>query len=165
MKSASSIAGRAAFSVVELVVTVAMIGLLAAISIPIYSNARDSAERALADDHVEALNRAVTAFSQNCWKLPTAADASSTTDELAVVRSLQYQFPAASLKPGSPYFNQQYDPQASSNAAYLRIRWNGKSFERLDFGQAGTGLRFNSGTDYKRTPYAFPSGYKPEGAL
>jgi type II secretory pathway pseudopilin PulG len=165
MKSALFIAGRAAFSIAELVVTVAIIGVLAAISIPVYSNARDAAERTLADDHVEALNRAVTTFSQNCWQLPTAANASSTTDELAVVRSLQYQFPSASLKPGSPYFDPTYDPQTSSNTAYLRIRWNGKSFERLDFGQAGTGLRFNSGSDYKKTPYAFPPGYKPEGAF
>ena len=164
MKSALSVPGREAFTLVELVVTVAIMGVLAAIAIPIYSNVRDASEHALADDHVESLNRAVTTFSQNCWKLPTAAVASSNTDEIAVLRSLQYQFPASSLIPGSPFFDPTYNPPSSSNSSFLRIRWNGKSFELLDIGAAGTGLRFNSGADYKKTPYSFPSGYKPEGA-
>jgi prepilin-type N-terminal cleavage/methylation domain-containing protein len=158
-----SSAGLKAFTITELIVTVAIVGLLAAISIPIYSNLRDDSERALANDHIEALNRALTTFSQNCWKIPTVPNDSSPDDELAVVRSLQYQFPSSSLKPGSPYFDQKYNPPASSNKSYLRIRWNGKSFELIDRGTVGTGLRFNSGADYGRDPYVFPSGYVPEG--
>ena len=157
-------AGRRAFTIVELIVTVAIIGLLASIAIPVYSNIREASEKAAAEDHVESLNRAVTTFVQNCWKLPTAPDAVSTADELAVLRSLQYQFPSASLKPGSPYFDQTYDPPSSSNSSHLRIRWNGKTFELLEPGSSGTGLRYASGTDYKKVPVSFPNGFKPEGA-
>jgi len=147
-----------------MVTVVAIIGMLAAIAIPVYSNLHNSSAEAVATDHVEALNRAVTNFSHSCWKLPTAPNASSTDDEYAVLRSLQYKFPADQLKPGSPFFPPTYDPVASSNSKDLRIRWNGKSFELLKPGQFGTGFRFNSGNDLKKTNYAFSSGYKPEGA-
>jgi prepilin-type N-terminal cleavage/methylation domain-containing protein len=155
---------RSAFSLAEIVVTIAIMGLLMAVAIPIYSNLRDASERAIARDHVEALNRAVTNFSHGCWKFPTPANASSTDDEYAVLRSVQYKFPLASKKVGSPFFDPKYDPQPSSNSHHLRIRWNGKTFDLLEIGTTGTGLRFQSGSDFKSTPYAFPSGYQPEGA-
>ena len=164
MKPANPLHPRAAFTLVELVATVAVIGVLTAMAIPIYSNVRSSSDQAVANDHVEALNRAVTNFSQTCWKLPTAADPSSTDDEYAVLRSIQYTFPAVEMKLGSPFFSPDYDPPVSSNSGHLRIRWNGRSFELLKFGESGTGLRFGTGADYKKTAYVFPYGYKPEGA-
>ncbi len=163
-KSPLFAAGRSAFTLVELIVTIGVIGVLSAIAIPIYSGVRYASEEAVATDHVEALNHAVAKYSQECWKMPTLADASATTDEYAVLRSLQYRFPSANLKPGSPFFNPTYDPRTSSNASELRIRWNGKSFELLKHGQSGTGLKYDNGNDVRNNPYNFPAGYKPEGA-
>jgi type II secretory pathway pseudopilin PulG len=155
---------RAAFTLVELIVTIGVVGCLTGLAIPIYSNVRNASEEGVATDHVESLNNAVTKYSQECWKMPTAADASSTADEYKVLRSLQYRFPISTLKPGSPFFNPSYDPGTSSSTSDIRIRWNGKSFELLKHGQSGTGLKYNSGNDVKNSPYSFPSGYKPEGA-
>jgi prepilin-type N-terminal cleavage/methylation domain-containing protein len=163
-KQPLSAVSRSAFTLAELIVTIGIIGLLSAIAIPIYQNVRYASEEAVATDLVESLNHAVTKYSQECWKIPTLADASATTDEYAVLRSLQYRFPSASLKPGSPFFNPTYDPKTSSNTSELRIRWNGKSFELLKHGQSGTGLKYDNGNDVKNTPYNFPSDYKPEGA-
>jgi prepilin-type N-terminal cleavage/methylation domain-containing protein len=154
----------AAFTLVELIVTIGIIGALTGVAIPIYSNVRNASEETAATDLVEGLNHAVTKYSQECWKMPTAADASSTADEYAVLRSLQYRFPAPNIRPGSPFFNTNYDPKTSSNSSDIRIRWNGKSFELLKHGQSGTGLRYDNGNDTKSTPYTFPTGYKPEGA-
>jgi prepilin-type N-terminal cleavage/methylation domain-containing protein len=157
-------AGRRAFTLVELIVTIGIVGVLTGIAIPIYSNVRNASEEGVATDHVEALNAAVTKYSQECWKFPTAAYPDGTTDEYAVLRSLQYRFPAPNLRPGSPFFNPNYNPGTSSNTADLRIRWNGKNFDLLKRGQPGIGLKYDSGNDVKANPYSFPTGYKPEGA-
>lgn len=159
---------RRAFSLVEIVVTVAVIGIVASIAIPIYSNVTERSQIAVAEDHVELLNRALGNFSQACWKIPTAADNNATTDEFLVLRSLQYTFVQSASdpigKPGSPYFSPNYNPTASSSTEEYRIRWNGRNFEVIPPGQAGSGIHFKGADDIKRIPYSFPSGYKPEGA-
>jgi len=154
---------RAGFTLHEVIVTVALIGVFAAIIIPIYSDVRETSQERIVEDHVEDLNRAVADFSHACWALPTPADNSATTDEFIVLRSLQWKFPAASFKIGSPYFDPRYDPAPSSDTSTYRIRWNGRSFEMIAKGQAGTGLRYRGVADYK-TPYSFPNGYTPAGA-
>ena len=163
MKSPGT-SGRGGFSLTEIVVTVAVLGVLTSIAVTSFSNSSDVAKRTVVVDHVELLNRALAAYSQNCWKMPTAAAAGDTTDEFKVLRSLQWTFPPSQLKIGSPYFDPKYSPSASSNTNDFRIRWNGVTFEVLDPGQSGTGLKFGGGNDFAKTPYSFPSDYKPEGA-
>jgi prepilin-type N-terminal cleavage/methylation domain-containing protein len=157
-------ANPAGFTLVELVVTIGIVGVLTGIAIPIYSNVRSASEEGVAVDHVESLNTAVAKFSQECWKIPTTASPDVTDDEYLVLRSLQYRFPGTDSKPGSPFFNPNYNPGTSSNTSDLRIRWNGKNFELLKHGQPGKGLKYDNGNDVKNNPYSFPTGYKPEGA-
>ena len=146
-----------------MLVTISIIGVLAGVSIPIFSNMTTGSKQAAATDLVETLNRAVIKFSQNCWKISTAADAAATTDEFLVLRSLQYTFPAAQRKVGSPFYDARYNPSASSDSKELRIRWNGTTFELLKPGTSGTGLRYGDGSEYT-SAYAFPSDYAPVAA-
>lgn len=157
---------RRAFSLTEILVVVAVIGVLTAIAIPVYSNVTESAKNVQADDFAETLNKSVRNYAQAAWEIPTAGDNSATTDEFIVIRSLQYKWPATSMKPGSPFFSQLYNPTASSSSTQYRIRWNGKIFESLRPGTSGTGLLVPfDRSDYATTPYSFPDGYQPAGAL
>ena len=155
-----------AVSLVEMLVTIGILGVLTAIAIPVISGVFNNSEEVVAGDHVEDLNRAVANFSHNCWKIPTAADNSVTTDELAVLRSIQWTFPASDvsgIKLGSPYFDPRYDPAPSSSSSEMRIRWNGRSFELLKKGTTGSGLSYRGKADYKSSPYSFAAGYRPAG--
>ena len=118
----------------------------------------------------ESLNRAVLNFNQANWDIPTAANNAATTDEFIVLRSLQYKWPtgAGPLKPGSPYFNAQYNPTTSSDTTKHRIRWNGRTFDLLRPGTRGIRARFLKpfdGSDRTVAEHIFPTGYKPAGML
>lgn len=157
---------RKGFSLPEILTVVAIIGVLSAMAIPVYNGITRRVEDAEAADFVESLNRAVLRFGQSNWDLPVAANHSATTDEFTVLRSLQYKWPASSLKPGSPYFTPKYNPVASSSSSTHRIRWNGRTFEVLKPGTAGSGLlKTFTGADQTSADYVFPQGYKPAGML
>ena len=153
------------FSLTEILVVVAITGVLTAIALPYYGNIRDSAVRTQATDRMEQLNRAVKLYNQSNWELVTAADANSITDELKVLRSLQYNWQGRTRPLGAttPYYPAKWNPAESTDETQHRFRWNGRSFELLGVGVAGKGLLMNfKGTDVT-TDYAFPDGYKPEG--
>jgi type II secretory pathway pseudopilin PulG len=149
-------------SLVELLLVVGVLGVVGAVALPVYQSLIGESEEVIATDHVQALNKAVFQFTQNCWKPAQAADDAVTTDEFLVLRSLQYKFPASQMKPGSPYFDPRYNPATSSAASDFRIRWNGTTFELITPGQTGTGLRYGDGTEYT-TAHTFASNYQPVG--
>lgn len=155
---------RRAFSLPEILMVMAVIGVLTAMAIPAYTGITSKAQDAEAGDFVESLNRAVLRYSQANWDMPTAADNSATTDEFVVLRSLQYAWPKSALKPGSPYFPATYNPSASTDSSQYRVRWNGRTFELLKPATSGSGLlKTFSGADYTAASYVFPSGYMPAG--
>jgi len=155
---------QSGFSLPEILTVLAIIGVIAAIAIPAYSGLTGKAESVEATDFVESLNRASFRFSQANWDLPVAANNAATTDEFLVLRSLQYAWPRSALKPGSPYFGQNYNPTASSDTTRHRIRWNGRTFDLLRPGTTGSGfLKPFTGADFTAANHAFPNGYKPAG--
>ncbi len=156
-----------AFSLVELLTVIAVIGVLTAIAIPAYSGVTDRVRDAEAGDFVESLNRAVLTFSQTNWEIPTPANNGADTDELLVLRSLQFHWPSPNQKPvGAPYFSPKYNPGSSSASTVHRIRWNGRTFQLLKPGTSGTGLiKTFTGADYTAADYVFPSSYRPAGML
>jgi prepilin-type N-terminal cleavage/methylation domain-containing protein len=153
-----------AFSLVEMLVAIAVIGVLAAVAIPAFSNIGTPTKDVEAKDFTESLNKALRSYGQACWEIETPANNSATTDEFLVLRSLQYQWPSSSLKPGSPFFSPNYNPSESSDSTKHRIRWNGKFFEALLPGTAGTGfLKTFTGSDSRAAAYTFPANYAPIG--
>lgn len=167
MPSARKPANIDAFSLPEMIVTIAVIGIMAAIAMVAYSNVVESAEKVRAEKVSAELNAAVKGFSQNNWDIPTAKDDSATTDEFKVLRTLQYK-PAAALgrfDTSAPYYPPAWNPPASNNTADFRLRWTGVSFQLLEPGVSGLGLKLAfDASGQSATVYTFPSNFKPEGA-
>ena len=154
------------FTLPEILTVVGIIGVLSAIAIPAYTGLTTRTQDVEAQDFVESLNRAVLRFGQANWDIPTAANPSATTDETTVLLSLQYKWSAKQsgreLRLGSPYFTQKYKPSTSSDSTMHRLRWNGRSFELLKPGTAGSGLlKTFDGKDQKDC--VFPNGFLPAG--
>lgn len=155
------------FSLTEILVTIAVIGIMASISLLTFGSVNEGAKLAHARNVTAKLNDAVKGFGQSNWDIPTAKDDLDTADELKVLRSLQYKPAAAvgSFNTGAPFYPPNWNPATTTATTEFRVRWNGFNFELLEIGVAGKGLKIAfDGTDMSATPYAFPVGYKVEGA-
>ncbi|MEZ5328372.1 MAG: type II secretion system protein [Verrucomicrobiales bacterium] len=151
----------AGFTLVELVVTIAIMGFIAAIGIVAYSKTIHGVRKSVAWDKTEILNLGLKKYSQMVHDIPTAADPASADDEFLVLRSLQWKHPT-DPSVGAPYVRPDYNPVASSSSEDYRIRWNGFVFEVLNPGVAGTGLLISDTGSDITTRYSFPSDYSPE---
>src|SRR5262249_19507574 len=67
------------FTLIELMIVIAIIGILAAIAIPIYSNMQARARVAKAQSDLRGLYSAVVAFGAHCGDTPNTANAAITS--------------------------------------------------------------------------------------
>ena len=129
---------KAGYSLVELIVTVAVLGILSGIMMRVFVNVKSSSSDIIANEVMETVNLGVKKFDQVGYKITTTADANSTVNEEAIVALLQTRDVTI---PGSPFVQPDWDPTGSDDAADYRIRWAGRTFELLKPGTAGHGLR------------------------
>jgi len=157
-------ARRRGLSLIELLTTIAVIGTLSGVSIQSYSGLQKSARESVARDTLAILNRAVLHFSQTNWDLVLDPVNNATSDELAVLRTLQWRNPiAGQATPGSPYLPINFCDTMSSSDKDFRLAWNGRAFELLEPGTPGSGLLTGATSAASAGVYAFPSDYQPIG--
>ncbi len=166
VRGQSGCLARRGFSFAEVLVTVAVIGVLAAIALPSLGRVVPGSKDAIAREVLETLNVGVLKYSQihgSDLKSVVVND-SSGAEEIAILRALQWKSPTEP-DPGAPYMRTDYNPTVSGSLADHRMVWNGSFFELRFPGATGTGLRVGfSGADLGR-PVVFASDYVPFGGL
>jgi len=157
-----------AFSLVEALVVIAVVGVLATIAIPTIGGILPSSSGAIATRNMNLLNAAVVSFNQNNHELALDPD-SGTADEIAVIRSLQYVPPLISgslisPSPGAPYFEPMANVLATSDSSRHRAQWNGRMYKLISPGTAGSGIDILRLAGRAAAAPSYPSGYQTVGA-
>lgn len=146
----------------EMVIVIAILGVLAGVVVLALQGAFQASQEALAIERVEMLNQGLHTWSTANRELYMPAMDSNAADEIEVLRALQFRNPNPVLaSTGSPYIPPEYVPDPSSDENEFRIRWNGRAFELIRPGTAGTGLHMVFDGSDLGTPYTYPPGYSP----
>ena len=149
-------------SLTELLVVVTVLAIITAIAVPTFSNVHSNSKNVVAGEVMETLNMGLKKHAQVNYEFSLAADNAATDDEFAILRSLQWRDP---LDPatGAPFVRPNWNPSASTEAKDYRLRWKGRTFDVLQPGDAGSGIKvdFEAG-DYGEN-YNFPDDFSPVG--
>ncbi len=128
------------FSLPEILVSIAIVGILAGLALSVFTGVSDTSQREAGSAYVETLNRAVMAYNQCGSTISIVANGASAADEQSVIALLTTEDPAI---PGTPYLAGNVPATASDDTAVMRVRWDGRYFELLAKGAAGSGLKLN----------------------
>jgi prepilin-type N-terminal cleavage/methylation domain-containing protein len=151
-------------SMVEILVSIAIVAILTTLAIPTYMGYFSSSKTTIAGSLLETLNTAVHRFNEGNYELVVTPGMDTQAQvELAVLRTLQYRNPL-NPKVGSPYIHTRWNPVASSDTADYRLQWKGTLFVLLAPGTAGTGLKVDFKSADLGTPYVFPSDFTMAGS-
>lgn len=144
----------------EVVSSIAIIGVLAGICIAGMTGVLKGSKAALAEEKLEMLNQGLNAYAYSNMELTFNVMTTSSSDEFAVLRFLQYRDPDPDRATvGAPYVRPDYNPVTSSSTDDYRIMWKGSRFVLLRPGTTGTGMKVVfDGSDYT-VPFVFPPGF------
>lgn len=126
-----------AFSLVELMVCISLIGVFSGLAVTQFGQVTPAARQTAGTDTMNLLNRAVLHYGQINANIAVSPVEGSTDDELAVLALLKVRDAAV---PGSPYVSADFSTDVSDEINTVRARWNGKFFQLIPEGVAGTGL-------------------------
>ena len=154
---------RRAFSLVEALVTIAIVGILSAIAASVYGDVVEKSRETIAENLNETLNTSLSKFSHSLWDLRFSKLDTSGADELIVLRSLQFDDPNEEV-PGQPFMRPNWNPLVSGSTEDYRLLWTGRMFKLARPGVSGTGLKVTFDGSDLGTIYEFPPGFKMVGS-
>lgn len=159
----------AALSLVEVIITVAVLGIIASIGVSSFGDITSRSKDTIARNLTETLNKATRNFSHANWDLRFTAMANSGGDEIMVLRSLQWREPdgAANKKEifyKGPYMRNDWHPDTSSSIEDWRIQWTGSSWKLLLPGETGAGIKVDFEGKDLGDAFEFPDNFTPVGS-
>ncbi len=140
MKQRLSSSHQAAFSMVEVIVVIAIIGILAAVAVNSFDGATEASRKSVAMNRMKQLNNAVKEFGHAQWALDTGSETSDGKDELHILQTLQWRDTATEIGVAGPFFRTDWIPAISSDTDEYRLIWEGANFRLAGLDEAGTGI-------------------------
>ena len=128
-------------TLVEILTTVGIVGVLTAVGLVIYTGTWDGSKEVVAEENAERLNAAVWKYNQIRNLISIAGNDAATTDETKVLALLQTRDPIN--MPGSPYLSANVTFETSNDDEDYRLLWNGKAFELALPGDSGAGIKMD----------------------
>lgn len=152
-----------AFSLVEVITVIAILGIVSAIAIPNLAQIGEGARRGTAENIISALNKATKEFGHSQYDLKTTPVAASGGDELLVLRTLQWRDskPNGELNLPGPFMRTDWNPVPSDKSNDYRAEWDGASWRLLTPGTSGAGLKIVFDGSDLGTPYVHPNDFAP----
>jgi type II secretory pathway pseudopilin PulG len=127
----------AGVSMVEITISVAVIGILSAIAVQSFGHIHTSSSTIAADRTISMLNAAVAKYQTAVQEINRPAVVAEASDELAVLGLLTA---TDATIPGTPFLKQTHKFIASDALSEHRASWNGRWFILVPRNTAGTGL-------------------------
>lgn len=154
-------------SLVEMIITVAVIGILSALAVPTIGNIVEGSRRGVAENVIATLNKATREFGHSQWDLRTTPVPNSAADEIFILRTLQWRDPDLSgeLNPKGPFMRNDWNPLTSTSTDDYRVEWLGSTWRLLEPDTAGAGLKIDFDGSDLGTPYIHDASFIPAGAL
>ena len=152
---------RKAISLAEVLVVIAVLGVMAAVAIPAIDHVLSGSTASTAQKNLNFLNGAVLAFNQSNWELVLNPSMGSD-DELLIFKSLCYRHPTTPA-PGSPYLPATASYHATSANDTYRAEWNGRMFQIVEPGSTGAGINLLQLVDGPTSEMVYATNYQPVG--
>ncbi len=146
-------------SLVEMLIVIAIIGVLSSISVVAYKNVKEKGKETVATSLVETLNKGTRKFGHAMWELDYPAELNDATEEVYLLKTLQYR-DASDPSTGAPYVRPDWIPLQSSSTDDYRLYWRGRSWGLLKPGEAGAGLLVDFDGSDMGTMQSFPAGFE-----
>ncbi|MDF1853632.1 MAG: type II secretion system protein [Verrucomicrobiales bacterium] len=156
----------AGISLVEMIITIAVIGILSALVVPTIGNVVEGSRRGVAENVMQTLNKATREFGHSQWDLRSTPIATSGGDEMLILRTLQWRDPDLSgeLNPKGPFMRNDWNPATSTSDEDYRVEWTGSTWRLLEPGTVGAGLKLVFDGSDLGTPYIHDPAFTPVGS-
>ena len=131
------------FSLVELIVIVAIVGVLSSLAIPMIGKVTDASKESIAQNLVETLNNATKEFGHAQYPILTNGENNDSDDEELILHTLQWKDPGIPFGIAGPFMKLDWIPATSNVTSDYRIVWSGSYWKLVKPGEAGAGLKVN----------------------